>query len=170
MRFPQTWNAWNWKFAMFKNVIHSQLLKPLFMSPNRCETQITKNYQTSKYIYCSIISPFQYNYFYYRLVLILLNTKYRFFSDSGYVIKPPQPSSTICRALPFTLYRAPNSNKWVTLTLSFKLRGACGLIVRHHGYHYNGFRFDSHLGVGDFGFVFFLYFFSGLGFTFWGYG
>jgi len=26
--FPQTWNAW--KFAMFKNFIHSQLLKSIF--------------------------------------------------------------------------------------------------------------------------------------------
>jgi len=43
---PQTWNAW--KFAMFKNFIHSQLLKPIFLCPNRCETQITKNCQTSK--------------------------------------------------------------------------------------------------------------------------
>jgi len=39
--FPQTWNTW--MFTMF-----TQLLKPLFLSPNRCETQITKNYQTSK--------------------------------------------------------------------------------------------------------------------------
>jgi len=33
---------------MFKNFIHSQLLKRIFLSPNCCETQITKNYQTSK--------------------------------------------------------------------------------------------------------------------------
>jgi len=33
---------------MFKNFIHSQLFKLIFMSPNRCETQITKSYQTSK--------------------------------------------------------------------------------------------------------------------------
>jgi len=46
MRFPQTSNAW--MFAMFKNFIHSQLLKPIFLSPNRCKTQITKNYQTSE--------------------------------------------------------------------------------------------------------------------------
>jgi len=32
MHFPQTWNTW--KFAMFKNFIHSQLLKPTFLSPN----------------------------------------------------------------------------------------------------------------------------------------
>jgi len=31
-----------------KSFINSQLLKPIFLSPNRCETQITKNYQTSK--------------------------------------------------------------------------------------------------------------------------
>jgi len=29
MRFPQTWNAW--KFAMFKNFMHSQQLKPFFV-------------------------------------------------------------------------------------------------------------------------------------------
>jgi len=28
MRFPKKWNAW--KFAMFKNIIHSQLLKLVF--------------------------------------------------------------------------------------------------------------------------------------------
>jgi len=46
MHFSQTWKTW--KFAMFKNFIHSQLLKPIFLSPNRCETQITKNDKTSK--------------------------------------------------------------------------------------------------------------------------
>jgi len=35
MRFPQTSNTW--MFAMLKNFIHSQLLKP-FLFPNRCET------------------------------------------------------------------------------------------------------------------------------------
>jgi len=33
---------------MFKNFTHSQLLKPIFLSLNRCETQITKNNKTSK--------------------------------------------------------------------------------------------------------------------------
>jgi len=42
MRFPLTSNAW--MFAMFKNFIHSELLKPISLSGNRCETQITKNY------------------------------------------------------------------------------------------------------------------------------
>jgi len=46
MRFPQTWHAW--KLAMFKNFIYSQLLKPSFLTSNCCETQITKNYQSSK--------------------------------------------------------------------------------------------------------------------------
>jgi len=40
MLFPQTSNAW--MFAMFENFVHSQLLKPIFLSTNRCETQITK--------------------------------------------------------------------------------------------------------------------------------
>jgi len=31
-----------------QNCIHSQLLKPIFLSPNRCETQITINNKTSK--------------------------------------------------------------------------------------------------------------------------
>jgi len=43
---PQTSNTG--MFAMFKNFIHSQLLKLIFLSPNRCETQISKNYQTSE--------------------------------------------------------------------------------------------------------------------------
>ena len=69
MRLPQTSNAW--MFAMFKNFIHSQLLKSIFFSPNRCETQITKNYQTSEeFFYRSVISTFAKNYFYYCLVLI----------------------------------------------------------------------------------------------------
>jgi len=43
---PQTSIAWI--FAMFKNFIHSQLLKPIFLSPSHCETQISKNYQISQ--------------------------------------------------------------------------------------------------------------------------
>jgi len=35
-------------FAMFKSFLHSQLLKPIFLSSNRCETQISKNFQTSE--------------------------------------------------------------------------------------------------------------------------
>jgi len=46
MRFPQTSNAW--MFAMFKNFIHSfTSVEAYFLSPNRCETQISKNFQTS---------------------------------------------------------------------------------------------------------------------------
>jgi len=46
MRFPPTSNIW--MFAIFKNLIHSQLLKPIFLSSNCCETQIHKNYQISE--------------------------------------------------------------------------------------------------------------------------
>jgi len=46
MQFSQTWNSW--QFALFKNYIHSHLLKLTLLSPNRCETQMTKNYQPSK--------------------------------------------------------------------------------------------------------------------------
>jgi len=46
MRFPQT--SYAWMFAMFKNFIHSKLFKPIFLSPNCCETQISQNYQTSE--------------------------------------------------------------------------------------------------------------------------
>jgi len=46
MHFSQTCNAWI--FAMFNTFVHSQLLKPIFLTPNHCETQITKNYQTSE--------------------------------------------------------------------------------------------------------------------------
>jgi len=92
MRFLQTWNAW--KFAMFKNFIHSQLLK-LFLSPNRCETQITQNRLFNR----SVISPF-------AVQLFLLpfsshcSTHNIGFSDSGYVITTPLPSSAI-HGVPF---------------------------------------------------------------------
>ena len=86
--------------------MHSQLLKPICLSPNRCETQITKNYQTSKqtFFYRSVISPF-------AVQLFLLpfsshcSTQNVGFSDYGYVIKPPQPSSAIYGAPPFTAHR-----------------------------------------------------------------
>jgi len=87
---------------MFKNFIHAQLLKPIFLSPTRYESQINKNYQTSKYIfYRSVTSPFV-------VKLFLLPSTSHFskknisFNDSGYVIKPPQPSSAIYGAQPFT--------------------------------------------------------------------
>jgi len=54
MRFLQTWNAW--KFARFKIIcIHLQLLKTIFLSPNRRETQLTKNYQTSKKTFFTVL-------------------------------------------------------------------------------------------------------------------
>jgi len=48
MRFPQTSNAY--MLQCYKNFIHSQLLKPIFMSTNLCGTQIMKNYQTSEWL------------------------------------------------------------------------------------------------------------------------
>jgi len=42
-------------FAMFKNLIHLQLLKPIFLSPNHCETQIRKNFQTSEYTSFTVV-------------------------------------------------------------------------------------------------------------------
>ena len=100
MRFPHTWNAW--KFAMLKNFIHSQLLKPVFLFTNRCETQITKIIKLQNSLFNRIvISPF-------AVQLILLpfsshcSTQIIGFSDSRYVIKPPQPSSAIYGAPPFT--------------------------------------------------------------------
>jgi len=64
MRFIQTWN-----FAMFENFIHSPLrlrmqktmcgnsgtVETYFLSPNRCETQITKNIKTSKYTFFTVV-------------------------------------------------------------------------------------------------------------------
>jgi len=104
MRFSQTWNAW--KFV-FKNFINSQRLKPIFLTPKRCETQITKNYQTSKrtFFYCSVM----------QLFLLPFSSHCSMqnigFSDSGYVIKPPQPSSAIYRSPPF----ADNQNNHITM-------------------------------------------------------
>jgi len=42
----------------------------------------------------------QINYFYYRLLLIHCSTQNIGFSDSGYIIKPPQPSSAVHGAPP----------------------------------------------------------------------
>jgi len=42
-------------FAMFKICIHTQLLKPIFLSPNRCKTQISKNFQTSEYTSFTVV-------------------------------------------------------------------------------------------------------------------
>jgi len=74
---------------MFTNFIHSQLLELICLSPNCCEAQISKNYQTSKYtFYRSVLSTF-------AVQLFLLPFSFHCsmqnisFTDSGYVIKPP---------------------------------------------------------------------------------
>jgi len=56
MRFPQTSNTW--MFAMFKNFIHSQLLKLIFLSPNHCETrkQELSNFRTD-FFYRGAVVP-----------------------------------------------------------------------------------------------------------------
>jgi len=46
MCFPQTSNAWI--FAMFKNCIRSQLLKPIFLSQTVVKLKLPKNDQTSE--------------------------------------------------------------------------------------------------------------------------
>jgi len=53
MCFLQAWNKW--KFAMFKNFIYSQLLKPIFLFRNRCVTQKTKNDKTSKWTFFTVV-------------------------------------------------------------------------------------------------------------------
>jgi len=100
MRFLQTWNAW--KFAMFKNFINSQLLKPIFLSPNHCETQIQKIIKLQNTLfYRSATSPFVVQLF--LLPFSSHSSKQNIgFNDSGYVIKPPQPRSAIYGAPPFT--------------------------------------------------------------------
>ena len=100
MRFPQTWNTW--KFAMFKNIIHSQLLKLIFFVPEPLwnSNQKLSNFKTD-FFYRSVTPPFP-------VKLFLLPSTSHFskknisFNDSGYIIKPPQPSSAIYGAPPFT--------------------------------------------------------------------
>jgi len=100
MRFPQTWNAWT--FAMLKNVIHSQLLKPIFFPEPmwNSDNQKLSNFKTD-FFYRSVILPFA-----VQLFSLPFNshcsTQNIGFNNSGYVIKPPQPSSAIYGALPRT--------------------------------------------------------------------
>jgi len=99
MRFLQTWNAW--KFAMFKNFIHSQLLKPIFC-PKLLWNSVNQKLVNFKidFFYRSVISPFA-----VQLFLLLFSSHCSMqnigFSDSGYNIKHPQPISAIYGALPF---------------------------------------------------------------------
>jgi len=68
MHFSQTSNAW--MFAMFKNVIYSQLLK--ILSPNRCynsDNQKLSNFRKDLF-YHNAISSIAVKLLYYRLVLI----------------------------------------------------------------------------------------------------
>jgi len=80
---------------VFKNFINSQLLKLIFLSPNRCET----NFKI--YFFCrSVLLPC-------AVQLFLLpfsshcSTQNIVFNDSGCIIKPPRPSSVFYVAPPF---------------------------------------------------------------------
>ena len=99
--FTQTCNVW--KFAMCKKCILSQLLKSIF-----CPRTLVKLRQ-GKIIKLQnrLLLP-QCNITFCAINLFLLpfrshcSTQNIGFSNSGYIIKPPQPSSTIYGALPFT--------------------------------------------------------------------
>ena len=101
--FTQTCNVW--KFAMCKKCILSQLLKSIF-----CPRTLVKLRQ-GKIIKLQnrLLLP-QCNITFCAINLFLLpfrshcSTQNIGFSNSGYIIKPPQPSSTIYGALPFTGY------------------------------------------------------------------
>jgi len=103
MRFPQTWNAW--KFALFK--MHTfTTVETYFFVPEplwNLDDQKLLNFKID-FLYRSVISPF-------AVKLFLLPFGYHCstqnidISDSGYVIKPPLPSSAICGAPPFTANR-----------------------------------------------------------------
>jgi len=85
-----------------KNVIYSQILKPIFLSPNLCETQITKNIKLHFRIdifYRSVISSFAVKLF-SQPFTSHCSTQNIGFSDSGYVMKPPQLSSAFYREPP----------------------------------------------------------------------
>jgi len=110
MHFPQTSNAW--LFAIFKNFIHSQLLKPIF-----CRRTVVKLTQTkliklqNRLFYGNVISPFA-----KKLFLLPFtshwSTQNISFSGSGYVIKPPQPSSAS--------WRVPTLRLWNYYILEWK--------------------------------------------------
>jgi len=88
---------------MFKNFIHSQLLKPIFVSRNHCETQIYQKLSNFGIYFFnhSVMSPFAVQLF--LLPFSSHCSKQNIsFSHSGYVIKPLQQSSAIYGASPFT--------------------------------------------------------------------
>ena len=98
MRFSQTSDAW--MFAMFKNFIHSQLLKPFFVPEPlwNSDNQKLSNFIIA-FFYRSVILPFAVNFFLLPFSSHS-STQNIGFSDSGYVIKPPQPSSVVYGAPP----------------------------------------------------------------------
>ena len=100
MRFPKTWNAW--KFAMFKDLyIHN--CWNIFFGPEplwNSDNQKLSKFKTD--FFCSsVIIPFAVQLFLLQLSSHC-STQNIGFSDSGYAIKPPQPSFAIYGAPPFT--------------------------------------------------------------------
>jgi len=108
MRIPQISNAR--MFAMFKNCIHSELLKPIFVPEPlwNSDNQKLSNFRID-FFYHSVISPFA-----VKVFLLLFSshcsTQKNNFSDSGSVIKTPQPSSAAYGAPPFTGHQTSGCN------------------------------------------------------------
>jgi len=103
MPFPQTFNAWI--FAMFENFMHSQLLKPIFFpEPLWSSDKQQLSYFRIDFFYRSVISPFAIDLFLLPFTSHC-STQNIACSDSGFVIKPPQPSSAVYGAPSFTGYR-----------------------------------------------------------------
>jgi len=102
MHFPQTSNSW--MFALFKNFVHAQLLKLIFLPKPlwNSDKQKLSNLRIG-FFYRSVMSPFA-----IKLFLLPFSSHCSMqnigFSNSGYVIKPPQPSSAVHGAPPFTGY------------------------------------------------------------------
>jgi len=86
---------------MFKKCILSQLLKPIFCPRTvvNSDNEKSLNFRID-FFYRSVISPFAINLF-LLLFTSHCSTQIIGFSDSGCVIKPPQPSSSIYGAPPF---------------------------------------------------------------------
>ena len=88
-------------FAMFKNFIHSQLLKPIFGAEPLLKAGNEKlpNFRID-FFYRSVISPFAVKFFSLPFSSHCLMQNIGF-SHSGYVIKPPYPNSSGYGAPPF---------------------------------------------------------------------
>jgi len=100
MRFPQTWNAW--KFGMFK-ILHIHNYWNVFFVPEPLWNSDNQKFSNFKidFFYRSVISHFVVQLFLLTFSFQCWTQKIGF-RDSGYVIKPPQTSSALYEAPPFT--------------------------------------------------------------------